>query len=121
MKIKEYFDTPQPISNEVDENGFYTFTRTINFGINNYIANILVAHIDTDTYAFGWELGNETHKKEMSVRYPSQCITTKGSIGKLIYGMTKVLERKISKRHGLILKQRVLEAIFIAKRYYDRK
>lgn len=96
MTIKEYFSKEQPINNEVVDEIFYKNTQTINFNESGKrYAQIEIAHIDTNTWAFGWEISdgfnNRVLKRDCTTR-----ITTKGPIDKLVYGMTKVLQRQLN-------------------------
>lgn len=96
MTIKEYFSKEQPINNEVINEIFYKNTQTIIFRESDKrYAQIEIAHIDTNTWAFGWEISdganNRILKRDCTIR-----ITTKGPIDKLVYGMTKVLQRQLN-------------------------
>lgn len=94
MTINEYFTQKQPISTELINEVYYKDIQTITFGENDRYAQIKIAHIGTNTWAFGWEIKDGLCKSIIS-RDCTSHITTQGNIRKLVYGMTKVLQRQI--------------------------
>lgn len=122
MTINEYFLQEQPISAEVVNEIYFKDVQEITFSCDsNRYAKIKVAHIDIDTWAFGWEIKDGTARKALCRECTSN-ITTKGRIDKLIYGMTKVLQRQIVTMTypTNILMDLVDKAVTDAKYYYRR-
>lgn len=120
MTINEYFTQRQPISDEVVNEIFYKDIQTITFACDSErYATIKIAHIETNTWAFGWEIKDGTHKS-IACRDCTSNITTRGEISKLVYGMTKVLQRQVAamKYPTNILVNLVNDAIMEASYYY---
>lgn len=96
MTIREYFAQEQPIDNEIINEIFYKHTQIIAFKESDkHYAQIEIAHIDTNIWAFGWEITDGAYGRVLK-RDCTTRITTKGHIDRLIYGMTKVLQRQLS-------------------------
>lgn len=119
MTIKEYFAQQQPISTEIENEIFYKDIQTITFGSKYYYVQIKIAHIGTDTWAFGWVIKDGKYKSLIG-RDCTSNITTRGNIRKLIFGMTKVLQRQVKSMphptsHMINL---VEDAITEASQYY---
>lgn len=119
MTINEYFTQKQPISTELVNEVYYKDIQTITFGDNDRYAQIKIAHIGANTWAFGWEIKDGLHKPVISRDCTSR-ITTQGNIRKLVYGMTKVLQRQIlSVRYPTsIIVNIISDAIQEASYYY---
>ena len=95
MTINNYFTQQQPISTEVENEIFYKDIQAITFGSKYHYARIKIAHIGTNTWAFGWEIKDGRYKKLIG-RDCTSNITTQGDIRKLVFGMTKVLQRQVA-------------------------
>lgn len=114
--IEEYLKKKQPINNETDENGLYKHVISIDFATYEVCASILVARIDEKTYALGWKLRDKYHGDSAdSERLPSIRATTTGDINKLLYGMTKVLQRQLKRKNSKELKIVVNNAVMQVK------
>ena len=119
MTINKYFAQQQPISTEVENEIFYKDIQTITFGSRYYYAQIKIAHIGTNAWAFGWEIKDGRYK-ELIGRDCTSNITTQGDIRKLIFGMTKVLQRQVASmpHHTTCIVEIVEHAIVEAGNYY---
>lgn len=95
MTITEYFAQEQPVSTEIINEIYYKDVQEIVFGENDRYAKIKVAHVDKDTWAFGWEIKDGSYRPAIC-RECTPSNVTKGNINKLIFGMTKVLQRRLS-------------------------
>lgn len=120
MTINEYFiKKNQPVSTELVNGIYYKDIQTITFGDENRYAQIKIAHVEANTWAFGWEIKDGAHKPIISHNCTPN-ITTQGNIRKLVYGMTKVLQRQIMNMHypTNIILDIISDAIQEASYYY---
>lgn len=103
MTLEEYYSKsdPQPISNELTEDGkLYRICTTIDFiEDEDHYAKIFIAHPDYDLWSFGYEI-KDGNARAIIRRDPSPYAVMLGKVDKLIYGMTKVLERCLNKRNS---------------------
>lgn len=96
MTLQEYFLQNQPINDELENETYYKYTQSIIFDDNmGHYAQIKIAHIGDNLWAFGWQIA-DGESKRMAIRGCTPQVTTKGDIHKLIYGMTKVLQRQLN-------------------------
>lgn len=120
MTISEYFLQKQPISDEAVDETFYKNTQAITFANTTecYVA-IKIAHTGGDTWAFGWEI-RDGADAPVAYRDCTPNITTRGDIRKLVYGMTKVLQKKVAamERPSARLVNLVHHAVVEAGSYY---
>lgn len=99
MTIDKYFTQQQPISTKVFNEIQYKNIQVITFGNKNRYVQIKIAHIGVDTWAFGWEIKDGEYKAIVG-RDCTSNITTRGDIKKLVFGMTKVLQRQVASMHS---------------------
>lgn len=119
MTIIEYFAQEQPVSTEIINEIYYKDIQEITFGDSERYATIKVAHIGKNLWAFGWEINDGAYKAS-AIRDCTPAIVTKGKIGNLIYGMTKVLQRRLREIESptRAIKALIEEAIEEASCYY---
>lgn len=120
MTINEYFLQKQPINDDVVNEVFYKDVQNITFACDSECyATIKIAHIGVNTWAFGWEI-KDGARKPVVCRECTSNITTRGEIRKLVYGMTKVLQRQVMamKYPTNILVNLVNDAVEEAGYYY---
>lgn len=104
MTLSEYFSSVQPISDEVVNGVFYRNVRTITFEAEKgRHAQIIVAHVGENLWSFGWEI-QDGWRKPCHRRDCTTSNVSKGNIGRLIYGMTKVLLMQSKKIIGPSMK-----------------
>lgn len=121
MTLEEYFigSKPQPVNNKLmAKDKLYRYYSTIDFAKDdNHYAKIFIAHPDDDIWALGFEI-KDGNARVIIRRDPSPCALTRGKIDKLVYGMTKVLERNLSNYNSKTIWKVVENAIRDSYPYY---
>lgn len=119
MKLVDYFLSPQPINDEVINDVYYKNILTVDFVCtSNIYAQIEIARVDIDLWAFGWTISDGGNNRVIGRPCTSRVIT-KGEINRLIYGMTKVLQKQVQnlRRPSFKVTHLIDEAVREAKTY----
>lgn len=121
MTLEEYFigSKPQNINSTViNKTGLYRYYSTIDFiKDESHYAKIFIAHPDEDIWALGYEI-KDGNARAVIRRDPSPCALTRGKIDKLVYGMTKVLERNLNNYNSKTIWEIVRGAVRDSYPYY---
>lgn len=119
MKLIDYFLSPQPINDEVENDVYYKNIRVVDFVCTSSIyVQIEIARVDFDLWAFGWTISDGGNNRVIGKPCTSRVIT-KGEISRLIYGMTKVLQKQVQnlRKPSFKIIRLIDEAIREAKSY----
>lgn len=128
MTLEEYFIKSEPqkvddstIQSKDDNVQIYSVYRTINFTIDNArYAKIFIAHPAPDIWALGFELRDGLAKPVIK-RDCTSAAVTKGHIDKLVFGMTKVLERQLTMWSSKAIRELIKNAERQAYPYYTSR
>lgn len=119
MKLVDYFSSPQPINDEVENDVYYKNIWVVDFVCTpNIYVQIEIARVDIDLWAFGWTISDGGDNRVIG-RPCTARVITKGEINRLIYGMTKVLQKQVQnlRRPSFKIIHLIDEAIREAKSY----
>lgn len=121
MTIKDYFKEEQKVDNEIVDLIYYKNYAKIDFQADEacYIS-VLIAHPEESIWSLGWEVKDGEYTKPIIRKGCTSNVLTKGDIGRLTYGILRMLQKKSPNECSPTMKQLLSDSIAEADNYYDR-
>lgn len=112
MTLQEYYTFGQSVWGGETGDGFYKNICAIDFGDteSDFYASVMIVRTGEDEWALGWQI--KDGKDNLMFKACTPNVVTKGNIVKLVYGMTKILQKKLEcGSHSKIIKEIVQNAV----------
>lgn len=121
MTIEDYFKQEQKVDNEIVDLIFYKNYATITFRADpmRYIS-VLIAHPEESIWSLGWEIKDGYYTRPALRKDCTSNVLTRGDIGRLVYGVLRMLQKKKPKKCSQAMRHLLSESIAKADEYYDR-